>query len=167
MIFRFQIFFKVLTFDEFYLEIRPSDFRLLCTKKLQIFFSIFMYLSRFLKPTFLLFASQLSLKSLPLMNFISRSVHWIFDLFTPLNCKFFSLFLCIFQDFLYSPWSEREIWLFLRITVSPKPKRTHPPKLAYMYVTSMSTCINFFGQFRSIKFFDDHGLCRKGKFSRF
>ena len=58
----------------------------------------------------------------------------------------------------YSPWSEREIWPFLRVAVSPKPKKTHPPKLVYMHVTSMSTCMNFLSRFRSIKFFDDHGL---------
>ena len=45
----------------------------------------------------------------------------------------------------YSPWSEREIWPFLRVAVSPKPERTHPPKSVYMHVTSMSTCMNFFG----------------------
>ena len=52
MIFCFPIFKKVFTFDEFYLEICPLNFRLLCTKKLQIFFSIFMYYSRFFRPTF-------------------------------------------------------------------------------------------------------------------
>ena len=44
------------------------------------------------------------------------------------------------------------------IVVSPKPERPLPPKLVCMHVTSISTCINFLGQFRSIKFFDDHGL---------
>ena len=58
----------------------------------------------------------------------------------------------------YSPWSEREIWPFLRVVVSLKPKRSRPPKLVYMYVTLMHTCMNFLSQFRSIKFFDDHGL---------
>ena len=29
----------------------------------------------------------------------------------------------------YSPWSERENWPFLKVAVSPKPKRLHPPKL--------------------------------------
>ena len=33
------------------------------------------------------------------MNFISITVHQIFDPFTPKNCNFFSLFLCIFPDF--------------------------------------------------------------------
>ena len=58
----------------------------------------------------------------------------------------------------YSPWVEREIWPFLRVAVSPKPERSHPPKLMYMYVTSTPTCMNFFSRFRLIKFFDDHGL---------
>ena len=59
---------------------------------------------------------------------------------------------------LYSPWVEREIWPFLRVTVSPKPERSRPPKLVCMHVTSIFTCMNFLGRFRSIKFFDDHGL---------
>ena len=58
----------------------------------------------------------------------------------------------------YSPWSEREIWPFLKVTVSPKPERSRPPKLVHMYVTSTPTCMIFLSQFRSIKFFDDHGL---------
>ena len=57
----------------------------------------------------------------------------------------------------YSPWVKREIWPFLRVTVSPKPKRSRPPKLVWMYVTSTPTCMNFLNQFRSIKIFDDHG----------
>ena len=59
---------------------------------------------------------------------------------------------------LYSPWSEREIWPFLRVAVSLKLERLHPPKLVYMHVTSMPTCMNFLSRFRSNKFFDDHGL---------
>ena len=58
----------------------------------------------------------------------------------------------------YSPWSEREIWLFLRVVVSPKPERPRPPKSVYMHVTSTYTCMIFLSRFRSIKFFDDHGL---------
>ena len=58
----------------------------------------------------------------------------------------------------YSPWSERENWPFLRVAVSPKLKRSHPPKSMYMHVTSMPTCMNFLSQFQLIKFFDDHGL---------
>ena len=58
----------------------------------------------------------------------------------------------------YSPWSEREIWSFLRVAVSPKLKRPRPPKSMYMHVTSTHTCMIFLSQFRSIKFFDDHGL---------
>ena len=58
----------------------------------------------------------------------------------------------------YSPWSERENWPFLKVAVSPKPKKVHPPKLVCMHVTSKHTCMNFLSRFRSIKFFDDHGL---------
>ena len=58
----------------------------------------------------------------------------------------------------YSSWSEREIWLFLKVAISPKPKKSCPPKLVYMHYTSTPTCINFLRQFYAIKFFDDHGL---------
>ena len=58
----------------------------------------------------------------------------------------------------YSPWSEREILTFLKVVISPKPKKSHPPKLVYMHVTSIPTCMNFLSQFQLIKFFDDHGL---------
>ena len=44
---------------------------------------------------------------------------------------------------LYSPWSERENWLFLKVAVSPKPEKVHPPKLVCMHLTSMHTCMNF------------------------
>ena len=56
-----------------------------------------------------------------------------------------------------SPWVEREIWPFLKVAISPKSKKSHPPKLVCMYVTCVYTCMNFLSQFRSIKFFDDHG----------
>ena len=46
----------------------------------------------------------------------------------------------------------------LRVAVSPKLERSRPPKLVCMYVTSIPICMNFLSQFRSIKFFDDHGL---------
>ena len=64
----------------------------------------------------------------------------------------------------YSPWVEREIWSFLKVAVSPKSERPQPPKLVCMHVTSIPTCMNFLGGFRSIKFLDDHGS--KGKFGR-
>ena len=38
----------------------------------------------------------------------------------------------------YSPWIEGEIWPFLKVPISPKLKRSHPPKLVCMYVTSTS-----------------------------
>ena len=55
----------------------------------------------------------------------------------------------------YSPWSEREIWPFLKVAISPKPEKLGPPKLVCMYLTSITTCMNFLSRFRSIKFFDD------------
>ena len=66
------------------------------------------------------------------------------------NCGLFFLFCFrLFADCL----------LFsLLVAVSPKPERSHPPKSVYMYVTSIYTCMNFLSRFRSIKFFDDHGL---------
>ena len=47
---------------------------------------------------------------------------------------------------------EREIWQFLKVAISLKPKRSCSPKLVCMYVTSTPTCMNFLSQFRSIKF---------------
>ena len=47
---------------------------------------------------------------------------------------------------------------YLKVAVSPKPERPHPPKLVCMHVTSIPICINFLSWFRSIKFFADHGL---------
>ena len=58
----------------------------------------------------------------------------------------------------YSPWSEREIWSFLNVAVSPKSERLRPPKLVCMDLTSIYSCMNFLNRFRSIEFFDDHGL---------
>ena len=57
-----------------------------------------------------------------------------------------------------SPWSEREIWPFLKVAVFPKLEASRPPKLVYMHVTSTPICMNFLSRFRSIKIFDDHGL---------
>ena len=45
-----------------------------------------------------------------------------------------------------------------KVAVSPKPEKSRPPKSVCMYVTSVYTCMNFLNQFRSIKFFDDHGI---------
>ena len=71
----------------------------------------------------------------------------------------------------YSPWSEREIWPFLKVAISQKLKRSRPPKFVCMHLTSISTCMNFLSRFQSIEFFDDHGLYivhgRKGKFGVF
>ena len=78
----------------------------------------------------------------------------------PIFMNFLSRFRSIkfFDDHGLSPWVEREIWPFLRVAVSPKPEGSRPPKLVYMNLTSIPTCMNFLSQFRSIKFFDDHGL---------
>ena len=46
----------------------------------------------------------------------------------------------------------------LKVAVSPKSEKPLPPKLVCMHVTSIPTCMNFLGRFRSIKFFEDHGL---------
>ena len=51
-----------------------------------------------------------------------------------------------------------EIWLFLKVAISPKPGRPCPLKLVCMHLTSIPTGRNFLSRFRSIKFFDDHGL---------
>ena len=80
---------------------------------------------------------------------------------TPTCMNFLSQFRSIkfFDDHgLYSPWVKREIWLFLKVAISPKPKRPRPPKLVCMHVTSIPTCLNFLSRFQLIKFFDDHGL---------
>ena len=58
----------------------------------------------------------------------------------------------------YSPWVEREIWPFLKVAISLKPKKSRPLKLVCMHLTSTPICINFLGRFRLIKFFDDHEL---------
>ena len=63
----------------------------------------------------------------------------------------------------YSPWSEREIWPFLKVAISPKLERSCPPKLVCMYVTSTRTWMNFLIRFRSVKIFDDPGLAMVGK----
>ena len=65
----------------------------------------------------------------------------------------------------YSPWPEGEIWPLLKVAVSPKPKRSRPPKLVCMHLTSIYSCMNFLSRFRSIEFFDDHG--QKGNLAVF
>ena len=63
-----------------------------------------------------------------------------------------------FDDHGLYPWSEREIWPFLKVAISPKPEWRHPSKLVCMLNTLTSTCMNFFSRFQMIKFFGDHGL---------
>ena len=67
----------------------------------------------------------------------------------PTCLNFLSQFQLIkfFETMDYSPWSEREIWPFLKVVISQKPKKPHPPKLVYMHVTSIPTCMNFLSQF--------------------
>ena len=54
----------------------------------------------------------------------------------------------------YSPWSEREVWPFLKVAISLKPEWTRPPKLVCMPLTSIYSCMNFLSRFQSIQFFD-------------
>ena len=61
----------------------------------------------------------------------------------------------------YSPWSEGEIWPFLKVAISLKPKEAMNIKIDLILTP---TCMNFLGQFQSIKFIV-HG--QKGKFGRF
>ena len=44
----------------------------------------------------------------------------------------------------YSPCSEREIWPFMKLAISPKVQRSHPPKLVYMHYTSITYMHEFF-----------------------
>ena len=44
-------------------------------------------------------------------------------------------------------WSEREIWPFLRVVISPKLEKSRSPKLVQMHKSSILICINFFSQF--------------------
>ena len=53
--------------------------------------------------------------------------------------------------------SEREIWLFWKVAISPKLEKLYSPKLVCMHVTSIHTSMNFLSWFRLIKFFADHG----------
>ena len=42
---------------------------------------------------------------------------------------------------------------FFEVAISPKLGRLCPPKLVYMHLTSIPTCMNFLGRFQLIKFF--------------
>ena len=44
------------------------------------------------------------------------------------------------------------------VAVSPKLETSRPPKLVCMHLASIYSCMNFLSRFRSIEFFDDHGL---------
>ena len=38
----------------------------------------------------------------------------------------------------------KEIWPFLKVAISSKPEKVHPPKLICMHLTSSYTCMIFF-----------------------
>ena len=42
---------------------------------------------------------------------------------------------------------RKENWPFLKVAISPKLEKSHPPKLVYMYVTSRLICMNFLRRF--------------------
>ena len=52
----------------------------------------------------------------------------------------------------YSPWVEREKWLFLKVAISPKQERSHPPKLVCLHVTSVPTCMIFLVDSKELNF---------------
>ena len=52
----------------------------------------------------------------------------------------------------YSPWVKREIWLFLKVAVSPKPERSRPPKVVCMHVTSTPICMIFLADSKQLNF---------------
>ena len=60
---------------------------------------------------------------------------------TPTCMNFLSRFQLIqfFTTMDYSPWSEREIWPFLKVAISSKLEKSHPPKLVCMHLTSTPT----------------------------
>ena len=43
----------------------------------------------------------------------------------------------------YSPWVERENWPFLKAAISPKPERSHPPKIG-VYVCYINPYLHDF-----------------------
>ena len=53
----------------------------------------------------------------------------------------------------YSPLSERENWLFLKVPIIPETGESTPTKIGIHHVTSMPTCMNFLSQFQLIKYF--------------
>ena len=70
----------------------------------------------------------------------------------------------------YSPWSEREIWPFLKGSHISETGIAKLTKISVLHVTLTPTCMNFLGRFQSIKFSHDHGLksmVRKGNLAVF
>ena len=78
---------------------------------------------------------------------------YLHEFFQPIPIN--SIFLMTMD---YSPCPEREIWPFLKVAISLQPERPCPPKLVCMHLILIPTCMIFLSRFRSIKFFDDHGL---------
>ena len=61
----------------------------------------------------------------------------------------------------YSPWSEREIWPFLRVVnISETGDIATPTKIGMTCITDINSLLawHFLSQFWTIKFFDPHGL---------
>ena len=52
---------------------------------------------------------------------------------------------------------KRKLAVFEGSSIS-ETGEAHPPKLVCMHLTSIFACMDFLSKFRSIKFFDDHGL---------
>ena len=59
-----------------------------------------------------------------------------------------------FRPWTWSSWSSKN-------SMVTACNKLSPPKLVCMHVTLIHTCMNFFSRFRSIEFFDDHGLNSK------
>ena len=98
-IYIFHIFVKVFTFNEFYLKNRPSDFKIIYTKKLQfssLFFGIF---SNFLNK-FLIFCLPNFVKVFTFNEFYLKNHPSDFKIIYTKKLQFSSLFFGIFSNFL-------------------------------------------------------------------
>ena len=58
----------------------------------------------------------------------------------------------------YSPCPEMEIWLFLKGSNISETRETTPTKTGVHALDIDPYLHDFLSRFRSIKFFDDHGL---------
>ena len=60
------------------------------------------------------------------------------------SCSARSTHLLWLRHWDYSPWSEREIWPFLKGAKSQKPKRPYPPKIgAHAYLIILKVFVRF------------------------